>query len=357
MASLPLPVRLVCPRCRLVGPDGRLAVRHLQPDQDRTGRSVSACVCPQCRTRYPMIQNVWCVPPDLPAFLEAQADAVAGKWLGREDSQAADLCRSAAAVDPACAEYRELQLPATYAAAHFPQSARGFAWSDLVAGNERFAEVVSAWVRKHVPAGTPGTALDAGCGPGRLLPLLAEPFQGGAIGLDLRLSMLRLADRVLGHQHTVVPFRAEGTRFTTLSPVWPGRCAAQVHLVQGDVQDPPFEAEAFAMAAAVSLLDSVPDPLLALGQIDAMLAPGGLLLLALPYQWDAQAVAPRMWWSGPWGDGAQVLHGILAGRHPALPHLRYAILAEEENLPWALPANARLVHHYFLHAVLARKLE
>jgi len=303
-----------------------------------------------------VIGNVCCVPPDVPAFLESQADAVTGKWLGSEESQAADLCRSAAAVDPACAGYGEIYLPGTYAAAHFPRSAGGFAWSELVARNERFAEVVSAWMRDHVPPGTPGTALEAGCGPGGLLPVLARPFQGGAIGLDLRLSMLQLADRVLRRRHAVVPFRAEGTRFTTLSPVWPGERPARIHLVQGDVQDPPFEAEAFAMAAAVSLLDSVPDPLLALGQIDAMLAPGGLLLLAMPYQWDAQAVAPRMWWSGPWGDGAEVLHGILAGRHPALPHVRYAILAEQENLPWALPANARLVHQYFLHAVLARKL-
>jgi SAM-dependent methyltransferase len=138
-------------------------------------------------------------------------------------------------------------------------------------------------------------------------------------------------------------------------PPSPAGIASEIHLVQGDVLHPPFEAEAFPAVLALSLLDTVPEPFVAFGQLDALLAPGGLLLVGTPYSWDPRVTDPRGWWSGPAEADPGTLRNLLAGRHPGLPHLRYEVLREERRVPWTVPGHDRLVYRYFLDLVLARK--
>jgi SAM-dependent methyltransferase len=128
-----------------------------------------------------------------------------------------------------------------------------------------------------------------------------------------------------------------------------------IHLVQGDVAAPPLEAEVFPAVVALSLLDTVPDPLFALGQLDALLAPGGLLLLGTPYSWDGSVTPPQQWWSAPGHTGAQWVRTTLAGGNPVLPHFRYEMLEEADRVPWAMPGHGRLVYRFFLDLLLARK--
>jgi len=297
------------------------------------------------------VDGVRCVPPDLDGFLRTQTAALADGWPPTPDE--------AAARDPATPGFLEAWLPTAYALAHFPGSAPPGPLAGELAENRQTSRHLLGLVDRHPPrtvnAAIPA-AVEVGCGPGGLLPGLAERCPAGAIGLDLRLSMLRVAARLTRGETLKLPLRTEGRRFEEVEVVGSGPAPLPVRLVQGDVAAPPLEAEAYPLVAAVSLLDTVPDPLVALGQLDALVVPGGLLLLASPHSWEPHVTPPDRWWSHAGATGRETLRAALGGGLPELPHLDYAVLEEARDLPWALPAHRRLVHRFFLDVVLARKV-
>jgi SAM-dependent methyltransferase len=248
-------------------------------------------------------------------------------------------------------------LAAIYALAHYPRSIQDSELKQELISNEFFVETLSSWLNTHQPAGTTPArcAIEVGCGPGRLLSVLAPLLPEGAVGFDLRVNMLRIARRILAGEEVTLPFRVEGKRFEFVRVSVTKRADSPVHLVQGDLVSPPFEAEVFPLVVAVSLLDTVPDPLFALGQLDALLAPGGLLLLATSYHWEVPVTPPVDWWSDNAATGSQFLRTTLLGRNPVLPHLSYKILREAPRISWSLPGHSRVVHKYFLDALIARK--
>jgi len=351
------PAKLVCPRCRVPGPDGRLIVSHLVPTADGTDGQV-ADRCASCGTCYPRIEGIRCVPPNLESFREVQANALDSEWICLDRNGALDACRRASDLDPTSDTFREVIFLALHALAHFPD-ATGLLGLELEC-NRILLSTVRTWLeRTPWPENTPARCiLEAGCGPGALLQTVAPLFAGGALGLDVRIAALRLARRMAERGEAVVPFCLEGRRFEPLhlkASEGSKPPAGSIHLVSGDILAPPLEAEAFPVVVALSLLDTVPDPLFALGQLDALLAPGGLLLLGTPYSWDAKVVAPQEWWSGPNCMGSETLRLALAGRNPVLPHLRFEILEETDRLAWAIPGHGRLVFRFFLDTLLARK--
>ena len=304
----PFPVTLICPACR-IAPDGSVA-----PSMLHSASGGEALSCPTCGAEYPVRGGIPCVPA-----------------LTAEDDE---------------------HLVATYVLAHFPDGTSHRA-ADPLRENETTMDVLEDWVSRHKegPVGN-GWFLEAGCGPGGLLRRLARHALYGAMGLDLRWSMLSAAADLASGRGVTIRFRVEGDRKEAINvfspkPAW----ADRVRFVHGDVMAPPFEAEAFPLVAACSLLDTVSDPLMCLGQLDALLAPGGLLLLCTPYRWDARVTPTERWWD----DGARVVRQLLAGEHPELPHLGYDLIEHHPRLSWVLPGDDRLSHRYLLDSVLARK--
>lgn len=111
------------------------------------------------------------------------------------------------------------------------------------------------WSAERVLSMT-GRALDMGCG---------ASFHGGAhpglelVGMDLNWTMLA---------------RFPGARLLA------------------DAHDPPFLAESFDHVLLLNLLDSCREPYLVLQQADALLAPGGTLLISCAFAWQ-DSVTPR----------------------------------------------------------------
>jgi ubiquinone/menaquinone biosynthesis C-methylase UbiE len=98
--------------------------------------------------------------------------------------------------------------------------------------------------------------LDVATGTGRLpLTLLAEDFGGQILGLDLSAGMLRQARTKL----------------------WP--FGEQVHLIQQDAGQLPFEDATFDAVTCLESLEFLPRPREALGEMVRVLAPGGVLLV------------------------------------------------------------------------------
>jgi len=213
-----------------------------------------------------------------------------------------------------------------------------FAQAHYSARNADTLARLGAWLDRHALGA--GTALEIGCGPGRFLFELCRRFAGGAVGLDLRVGLLRIAARLLERGEVEFPWQGEAGRFAPMRLEAPARTGV-IRLFQGSLVHAPFAPRSFALVAALSLLDVLPDPRAGLDRLDALVAPGGLLLLACPYHW-SEGNTPRERWM----DGVAL--------RTALQERGYATL-EEDDLAWAVPAHRRLVHEYLLDALLLRK--
>lgn len=206
-----------------------------------------------------------------------------------------------------------------------------------------------------------GSALgvEFGCSVGADLPAL-RAVCNAAIGVDGSVVGARAARAVVAGE--VVPrlTRVEGRSFTSAPPVV--RAALDgVTVVVGNALDPPVFAGCADVVMAVNLLDTVSEPVNLLGQLDAVLRPGGLLLLASPFSWQDGVTPPEEQLGGgtipalaALGSPEAVL-AILRGETPLLPHLAYEILETTEDVPWSLRDHARCAFHYSSWLVAARK--
>lgn len=249
-------------------------------------------VCVRCRTRGPE-----------PAALEPE-----GRYLVCDRCQAHyPLLPSGSPVllrDPDWRSERSPEGEAKYVAqfmyGQFPERAPSPRMAERLAVNRRIGVWFQDALTKH-SAG--GIAIELGCGPGGYAGLWAQFFKR-AILCDVRAAFVEHA-AALGH------------------PVSTLVC---------DARDVPLRAGSMSMVAAVNLLDVAPEPLLVLAQIDALLKPGGLLAIALPYA------------------------GNFKGPEELLAALRgYEVLESEDWVPWIVPVNDRLVYEYQTHLLLVRK--
>lgn len=131
---------------------------------------------------------------------------------------------------------------------------------------------------------------------------------------------------------------------------WTAEERARVTVICGDALDPPLFAESFDLVYLGAALDSVREPWLLLGQADALLAPGGLLVAATPFAWDDAVTAPEAQFGGP-GE----LRAALTGGVEGLLHLDYRIVESADGLPWSLRRDARSVTCFSVDLGVAQK--
>lgn len=156
------------------------------------------------------------------------------------------------------------------------------------------------WMRAQARAAT-GDTVDLGCGSA----VYQEPR---ILGLDLNWALLR------GYA---------GRR------------------VLADACDPPFAAARFDTVLLFNLLDSCRDPFLLLQQADALVRPGGALVLSCAFAWQDEITPPRL----------QIDEAFLLGY---LAHRGYT-LAESQDLAWPLQVSARTRHEHRCLALVARR--
>jgi SAM-dependent methyltransferase len=123
----------------------------------------------------------------------------------------------------------------------------------------------------------------------------------------------------------------------------------------------PFAAGSAGLIAALNLLDCVAEPSRQLGEQVRVLAPGGDLLLATPYDWSTRATQPGQWIGGhsqraPHGGAAEdFLRALVTeGAHPsAVPGLvpRGEIL----RFAWQTRLHDRSAVQYASHLLALRR--
>jgi SAM-dependent methyltransferase len=122
-----------------------------------------------------------------------------------------------------------------------------------------------------------------------------------------------------------------------------------------DIHDPPFKMESFDFIAGLNLIDSVKRPLTALGQMDAMLKPGGRLLLSAPYVWDAEV--SEEWLETEKDDGHAFLKLLLTGAMLPGCGFDYQITLEMTGMPWRLRRQDTQQFLYLVDTIVAKKAD
>jgi len=284
---------------------------------ERTG---DLAVC-SCGRRYPIVDGIPILcTPDLMGVVERELPPEVTALLLADSREDAPY--------PHLADQLAIYLDAQWGdRADPPPDGVAFGAGELV---DRIAARATARV---------GLAVELGCSVGRVVAELAAGADH-VVGLDIQLAALRRARRLLAGAPLGYARRVVGRHFTPahVAPIAP---VGNVTLVCGDALDPPLVHGFYDRVVALNLLDSVPDPLQLLAVVDGLCAPGGEVILASPYAWQAHA--------RPFG-GADPAAALAAH----LTEHGYAI-EDAALVPWRLRRDAHCVLTYRSHYIRARK--
>jgi SAM-dependent methyltransferase len=169
------------------------------------------------------------------------------------------------------------------------------------------------------------------------------------VALDLHAGAVRRARRLLDGDAVRYARRVTGRHYTTATARAGDRATppARRTLLVADALNPPLLPHVFERVVAFNLLDTVPSPRTLLAVLDVLCAPGGEVLLASPFAWQAEFVPVEAHLGGadPAGELARLL------REGGFR------IEEEADLPWTLRRDARTCIAYRTHYLRARKHE
>ena len=348
--------RPICPHC---GDGAPLRLARVFGEQDgNIEAGILLCPRPSCSHEYPIIDSIPIIVADLPRVLgdrgvelmvrndlDGDLESLLGDAIGPDSWY--DSIRqttstygwdSFAALDPA--------EPAPGAVSPLPGAAARCLdrLCDL-------ANVVSA-----------ARVLDAGCAAGGTSFALAARYPDALVlGADLNLGLLRMArraaDGIVSYPRRRIGLVYDRRRFPVALPG-----AERVDFWACDATTLPFSPATADIVAALNLLDCVPEPSRLLAELSRVLAPGGHLLLATPYDWSTRATQPANWIGGHSqraphaGAGEIFLRALLTEGAHAQSVSRLALRGEIADWPWQTRLHDRSTVHYATHLLALEHL-
>ena len=271
-------IHLVCPTCR-----------H-PPDEWSIEPASLRCTNPGCAVEYAKLPGTGIEAVGVEAI-----DAEANPGVAFDDEAA--VREWVAGLEPGTDHWEQALMVGMYANAH-----HGPNRTMLTALLGRF---IAPYCSQF------DTAVDLGCGVGAFTGLLARHLASEVIGLDTWPMALRVGEAPAGPGPVHAPTLGDDAKLTATSLAAPADQPPPIRWVCGDILNPPLPAGSFDLVTAISVFDSVSNPLVALGQASALLRPNGLLLIAQPNAWAAHVTAPEGWLSSD-GEAWQQLVGHYA---------------------------------------------
>lgn len=305
--------------------------------------------CGACGQRWPQLAGT---AAPLPVLLpDADQGAEMAARVGELMDNPQHLQRWADSDDPQLSALASGLL--TYAQAHFG------AWTA-----EALPHPDLRWLRGWLPQDLPaGPVVILGGGPGGELAALAgDPaLRGRSVYLsDSNLAALAWGQRLATEGSLALPYRASATRLAWSQVHLPAEVHAQLAAatwVCTDALHPVWPAGQVAAVVTMSLIDTVVDPIALVQQVEALLAPGGVWLMASPWCWQNRVTPParqleRFVAAADLADGLAALlsGGVVPGLGSGL-----RVERQRDGVPWRLQMHPRFEANYALQVVLFRR--
>ena len=296
--------KLICPQC--VDAEVPLA---LTVDEEADGDIVDGrMTCPDCGGRFPIRQGIAVLLP------EKTRDIL-------NDSRG----------------YNAPGMLSAYLWSHF---------CDLLK-DPLATDAYRVWSAGFRPVG--GDALDVGCAVGRLSFEMAATHTH-VIGLDTSMAFVRKAREILVQRRLDFDLIIEGHLTEPRSCGFEGYPDfGNVDFIVGDALALPFRRRAFATAAAINLLEKVPEPLKHLTELNRVLrTEAAMLLFSDPFSWDETVSAPETWISGNGNTrysarGIDTMRRLFAGEYGVFdPPLG---IAADGSVAWKIRKTENLWEH------------
>jgi len=340
----------VCPRCRTtLGQANRLEVLvSARRREDRLIDGILACSNPDCRLEYPVIGGLPSLVPDVRAFVQEALFHL----LSRDDvsGEVESLLGDAAGAGSGFDAVRQQQ--SSYGWDH---------WNDLdPEGGEGGGAVLACLeaALNLLPEAPSGPILDLGCATGRSSFHLADRLGLPVVGVDLNVPLIRIARRVLDDGVVRMPVRRGGVVYDRREFPVELPSAAKVDFWVGNALSLPFVDETFGLVAALNVVDCLASPRDGLIEIARVLKPGGVVLVACPFDW-SPSVTPMEQWIG--GHSQRASHKgapeAALDRLLADPTLGLVPIAPARDVAWRVRLHDRATVDYQTHVVALKKAE
>lgn len=324
--------KLICPECR--GPEGTHGLvldGCLREEGQYCTEGFLRCGNSDCGQRYPIVEGVPIVLPSSSHWWQESryrlVEAVEGKGA------LVDFLLGYAR--PGLTMGEDEALLGTYLQAHYE------------------GETYWRGVTELLPSDMPlGRSLDLGCASGRLTFELAA--RGDlAIGVDLNFPLVSAAAEMQRRHHLSWRKKTHATGAVAIESRFDA--PENVLFLVGDALNPPFAAESFSLVAGLNLLDNVRYPLILLGQMDALLLPGGRLLAGSPFTWNTELTESSEWLEAPELPPHEMLQRLLRGELVPELGFNYTIEQVKNDLEWTLVQQARMKTIYSTFVLSASK--
>jgi SAM-dependent methyltransferase/uncharacterized protein YbaR (Trm112 family) len=327
-----------CPNCRIRGDDVAL---RLSEWRELDGQGILVCPAEECRRRFPVIDGVPVLVPDLPRFLNE-----AGVYLlAQVDLWApvADLIGSV--VPPGSWFDATRQHLSGYVRDH---------WGGFDPTDRDAPAPGQAWALAEIglalAGDVSGPVVELGAAAGGVTRALAQRFDTPVLGLDLSAPLARFAARALRGGTLRYPLRQAGTAYEERVITVPSSLRGNCNIWIADAMLPPLAAGCAGLVLALNLLDCVADPAALLRAAAALLRPGGHLLLCTPLDWSTAATPVDAWVGARSADAAAPDLGLWAAGVSGLQ-----VVARSGGHGWDVRVHARATMHYRAEFLVLRR--
>lgn len=349
-------LRPICPACRGARREVPLC---LQVIEGREGDDIRTGVldCAHCGAQYPIIDGLPIIVPDVRRYVRDNLFYL----MARDDLPPLVEGLIGDAAGPGSGLDAVRQHLSSYAWDHWgdrdPQESRLPAAGGALPGSiVRLLEAGLALLPGDLP---PGPVLDIGCGGGRSSVELARRTGRPVLGIDLSVSLARLARRAVVGGSVSYPRRRIGLVYDRRDFALPAETgAAAVDVWICDVLALPFSPGSFALACGLNVLDCLADPRAGLAEIERALADGGGAILAAPFDWAAQVTPVESWLGGHsqrgshLGDAEPLLEALLGEMPAGTGRLRR--YGTPSDLAWHVRLHERSCMHYRSYVTAAQ---
>lgn len=335
---------LKCPHC---GSELRCAER---------GEVISGTVdCTSCRKTYPVLAGVLILVADVESYLLEHVKGIS-RYVGEKDipkKYRADFIEAKRELE---AEHIEEDLEAErvtalYIMTHYLRSSEVKSTSPLLDGliKQHWDHGPFAKIKEMITAlsGEKRSMIELGCGVGGLFVALQSKLQS-YLGLDSSFASIVLARHfALGaplSKQCLIPndllFGAV-SREITIAP--PKSMPSNADFIVCDLANPPVKEAQWQVAAALNVIDMLPEPAELPKLQYALLSSGGVAIQSCPYIWHPE-VAEKL---------RRVLPKNIKDSAKAVEWLYekngFKIRSSEEHVPWLFYKNNRQIEFYSVH--------